>query len=116
MTIQKLHELRTAPRYEMVNTQLPGEFYLAESRDSVFAVAVDASRFGLGIAMAEQVLPGTTLVYYINGICIPLRVVWNKKRGKNLFRHGLEVTDKSFDLEDLLFANGCLEVNLDTFA
>ena len=113
MTSQKLHELRTAPRYKMVSTQLPGKLYLAESKVPVFAVAVDASKFGLGIAMAEQLLQGTMLVFEINGTCIPLRVVWNKKREKNLYRRGLEVTDKSLDLEDLLFASGCLEVNLD---
>jgi hypothetical protein len=113
MAEQALRELRAAPRYTVVNKQLPGDLLIAESAQYVFAVAVDASKFGLGVVIAEELDVNTQLVFVLDGWRIPLRVAWNKKRGKNLYRHGLEVTDKSMDIEELLFARGCLEVNLD---
>jgi hypothetical protein len=107
-------EQRSAQRFKLTNKQLPGVLCIAETGRRIFAMAVDASKFGLCIAACEEISPGTDLVFEIEGTSHSLRVVWNKKRGENVYRHGLEVTDPLQDLEYALFTSGCLEIDLDT--
>ena len=105
-------EQRSAPRFNLTNKQLPGVLSIADSGRKIFAMAVDVSKFGLCIAACEEIPPGTHLVFEIEGTSHALRVVWNKKLGKNVFRHGLQVTDAAQDLEYALFTSGCLEIDL----
>lgn len=105
-------EARRFERFQLISNQLPGVLTLTETHRVLFATAIDVSRFGLGLLLAEKLPIDTKLALEIDAEIFPLRVVWVKQKG-NRYRYGIEVTDKSMNLETTMFAQGLIDIDLD---
>ena len=116
-TATEAAEARRHERLELVDRQLPGTLSHAATGEPIFAVAVDVSKVGLGIAAGEALAVGSVVVLTTEtSERMALRVVWQKKKrrdGRVVFRHGLALVDAEADLVGAFFAAGCMEYELE---
>lgn len=106
--------MRANPRYKLTTKQLPGSMQIKADSQPVLAMVTDVAKGGLGLVMAREIPIGTDLIYSISGLTLTLRVVWSKRQKRNV-RHGLKLLNADVDLQELYFALGLVDVDLDRF-
>lgn len=90
-----------------LNGLLPGRLQTHSGID-IRCKPVNVSQSGLGLIIQEQFQAGSELKLVLKEIEIILRIAWGQPDfgKKDLFRYGLEVKDKSIDLEQLFIDLG----------
>jgi hypothetical protein len=106
-------EARQAPRFRLTDLQLPGQLVVSESGQALLALAVDVARGGLGVVIGAALPKDTLVSYHVAGETVPMRVCWHWEQKPGRFRHGLQVLDGRYDLEEIFFALGCIDLELD---
>ena len=116
MGVRNPAETRRFERLKLIDTSLPGTLVRMDAGSPIFAVAVDVSKQGLGIATHEQLEKGALLQLHMeDGQTVPLRIVWSKafkRKSNELQRYGLEVLNPDIELTNLFFAAGRLELDV----
>lgn len=89
---------------------MPGKLTI-EGKHAVSARPVDVSTHGLGVIIAEELIPGTMMHLETPKGAIKLRIAWRQPDfGKrDMFRYGLVTDDNSIDLEDVFLKTNCLK-------
>lgn len=90
---------------------MPGKLVAAVDKRAVSAKPVDVSPHGLGVIIAEELVPGTMMQLETPNGSIKLRVAWRQPDfGKrDMFRYGLVTEDIAVDLEDIFLKTNCLK-------
>lgn len=103
-------EQRSYARNLRVNGSLPGKLIDFERHESIRAFATDVSRNGLGILVDKILQPGQMLTMVMSGKNLNLKVVHTYPHLTRVghFICGLELVDRTDNLESIFAANGCL--------
>lgn len=99
---------RRRHRRYSITGKVPGKILAADAEEIVF-IAVDVSRYGLGIIVDRPIANGAIVNYQIDSRkSIPLQVKWvvgpviEDEDMEEVYRCGLHVTDERIDLEEIL--------------
>ena len=103
-------EKRSYARNLRVSGILPGKLIDFDRHEPIRAVATDVSRDGIGIMVDKILQPGQVLTMVMSGKNVTLKVIHTYPHLTRVghFICGLELVDRTDNLESIFAANGCL--------
>lgn len=108
-------ENRRHRRLRLTSVPAPARLFTADDRRELSFRPVDISKVGLGLLIAERLEVDSELVLALDGHEVLLQVKWRapEPHYDDLCRYGLFAPSDEIDLEQMFFAYGCLEEDLD---
>ena len=108
-------EGRQHRRLKLTGLPAPARLFSANERRELSFRPVDVSKLGLGLFIAEALKVGSEVLLLIDLQEILLQIRWRAdvRHDGGLFRYGLLALSDEVDLEELFFAHGCLEEDID---